>query len=371
LRGAEVFAYGLNRKLRSLGHEAVTAYLYPSREDGAFPTYEEDKILGGDSNSIFRPLLGVSPRLLSQLIATIRENRPDVVQVNGGSTVKYGALAKRFSPGAPWVLVYRNIGDPGEWVRTPMQRVYYRYGVMPMVDGVVSVSQACLKQVMRVHAPDAVCKVLPRGVDVDGFEAIVSRDALRSQAGVPPDASVLITVGSLSPEKRVDRLLRVFGKVKKTVKNSFLWIVGDGPQRSNLEKLAGDLGITGPVHFMGVRDDVASCLGAADLFVLASDTEGTPGVILEAGLMGLATVATSVGGVPDCVVTGQTGLLVDPADEEAFAAAITELLQDDSVRASMGSNARQHVRERFSLDRIAGEYVEYYREVIARTRVIH
>jgi glycosyltransferase involved in cell wall biosynthesis len=120
-------------------------------------------------------------------------------------------------------------------------------------------------------------------------------------------------------------------------------------------------------RFFGTRDDVACLLGAADLLALASDTEGVPGVALEAGYLGLPVVATRVGGVPECVVHGETGLLVEPGDSGALMTALSRLAADPELRLRLGSAGRERVRDRHSIDHVADMFVDFY-ELVQKTR---
>ena len=144
-----------------------------------------------------------------------------------------------------------------------------------------------------------------------------------------------------------------------------IWLVGDGPQRGELVALAASLGLDDAVHFAGVQYDVAGYMQAADLLLLTSDTEGIPAVVLEAGLHGLPVVATRVGGVPECVLDGETGLLVDADDEAGLANVALSLLQDPARRQMMGRRAREWVTENFAMDKIARQYVAFYTQVMA------
>jgi glycosyltransferase involved in cell wall biosynthesis len=365
LRGAEIFAHGLNARLRAMGHEARTVYLHPPSQTPALTVVEGDLVLRGDAGSPLRAILGVSPGLVRSLGGAIAAFGPDIVQVNGGSTVKYGAIAKRVVRRPRWALVYRNIGDPAAWLRGPLRRGYYRHVIMPMMDGIASVSEHCMRNLVRICRPGAARRVVIRGVDTERFKAAVPREEVRRNLKIPNHARVVVTVGSLSPEKRVDRLLKAFSAVKVADADARLLVVGDGPLRAALEGVSKELGIAEDVRFLGIRRDVPSLLRAADLFAIASDTEGTPGALLEAGLIGLPAVATRVGGVPECVIDGTTALLVDREDAAGLARAMLHLLRDARQARMIGEAARRHVTESFGIDRIAAEYLEFYREILS------
>ena len=174
------------------------------------------------------------------------------------------------------------------------------------------------------------------------------------------DTPVVVFVGSLTPEKRPDRLARVFAGVVKQLPEARLWVVGDGPLRAEFEQLVDDLGITGSVSLIGTSDEVGSFLGAADVLALTSDTEGLPGVILEAACLGVPAVATDVGGVSDAVTTGKTGILVDPDDEAAFTTQLSQLLADRTTSVGLGSTASARFRTTFAITPVGEAYAQLY-----------
>ncbi len=364
-RGAEMFAFQLSKEVRARGHAVRIAYLYPHGGTGGLPLGEEDEILEGQVDHPLERLPGWHPGLLRRVAESVDAFGPDVVQVNGARTVKYGALVRRRKRGKPFALIYRNIGDPADWVRGVLRRTFYRRLVFPWLDGIVAVSENSLQRLRDFYPLEAVAlEQIPRGVDPEALSPRILREELRRQAGTPGDAQVIVFVGSLTLEKRLDRLLRVFRRVLAELPDARLWILGEGPLRSEMEREATELGLLESIHLLGVKEDVGSFLGAADLLLLTSDTEGTPGVVLEAGAVGTPAVATRVGGVAECVVEGETGLLAEATDEEGLARNILELLRQPDRRRALGAEAARWVRERFSIQEVARRYLDFYRLVI-------
>ncbi len=139
-----------------------------------------------------------------------------------------------------------------------------------------------------------------------------------------------------------------------------LWLVGDGPLRPVVEKTVVEMGLEGRVLFLGVRNDVPKLLACSDVLVLSSEYEGAPLTVLEARQAGKPVIATAVGGVPELVEDGVTGILAPPRNPEALAQGILRLAKDADLRQRMGKAAQQWALERFDIARTAREYEALY-----------
>ena len=359
-RGAEVFAAQLSEELRRLGQEVSTVYLYPHEGPGALELAAGDRMLGGRADHPLARVPGFHPGLLRRLRRVISELEPDVIQLNGARTVKYGAFCAARRP-AGSKLVYRNIGSPKRWVRGRLRRWFYRRLVIPRMSGIVAVSRSTRDELAEFYDLTVPMAVIPNGVAADDGQVARSRYETRARTDTPEDAPVLLYVGSFSAEKRLECWLRVARSVHDELPGLVLWLVGDGPERPRIEQRAAALGLRGAVRLLGARDDVADYLRAADLFLLTSDSKGMPAVVLEAGLRGLPVVAFRVGGLEECVLEGETGRLIDPGDETACSGAVSSLLRDPESRSRMAAAARAWCRERFSIDVVARQYLDFYR----------
>lgn len=187
----------------------------------------------------------------------------------------------------------------------------------------------------------------------------------------PREPAVIIgTVGRLVEVKDQALILRA---VKRLLEQSPDWrdrlrivIVGDGPLRASLESTAESLGLADMLWMPGDRDDVPALLQAMDVFVLPSLGEGISNTLLEAMAAGLPVLATDVGGNPELVTDGENGRLFPVADEAAFCAALQELLDDSTLRETMGHNGLRRVRERFDWNRTVADYLRVYDELLGR-----
>lgn len=190
--------------------------------------------------------------------------------------------------------------------------------------------------------------------------------AAKRELGIPEGKEVVGTVGRLVKEKAYDSLLKAFALSLKVCPNTVLLIVGDGPLRGRLEDEAERLGIRGRVVFAGGRRDLQNIYPLMDIFVLSSVFESFGNVALEAALFGKAVVATRVGGLPEAVVDGETGILVVPSDIDALAAAVIRLLQNTADRRALGEAGRRRVLQYFTPERVADEVEQVYAYALSR-----
>ena len=201
-------------------------------------------------------------------------------------------------------------------------------------------------------------RVVPNGIDAAPYAAAgAQRDAVRAALGLG-GAFVVGSVARLVPVKDQACQLAALARCPQAT----LVLVGDGPERAALEALAAQLGVTARVRFLGTRHDVPNLLAAFDVFTLSSLSEGLPVAVLEAMAAGLPVVATRVGGVPEAVRDGVTGLLTPPRDAAALGAA-WRALESPQRRAALGAAGRAVVRSRFSLAAMVRAYEALYESI--------
>lgn len=193
-------------------------------------------------------------------------------------------------------------------------------------------------------------EVIHNGIDTATYFAGSPDAQLRRELNVDAGDTLVTTVASLKPLKRIDLLLRAAQRVLQTNPKVVFLVVGDGPDRGELEVLAGTLGIGDRVRFAGIRDDVPALLRSSDLFVLSSKTEAFPLVVLEAMASGLPVVATDVGSVREMVEDGISAIIVPPEDPTALANAITKIAGDGKQARAFGDEGRRIVTERFKVE---------------------
>jgi glycosyltransferase involved in cell wall biosynthesis len=201
----------------------------------------------------------------------------------------------------------------------------------------------------------------------DPKTTVVIRNGVDLGAAAPAEGGNepprIVWVGRLQTPKDPLTLVHALGRLRTPFEADF---VGGGPLRRTLEREVERLGLGTSVRLLGDRRDVPSLLARSDVFVLASRSEGLPLSILEAMAAGLPVVASSVGGVPELVVDGETGLLVPAGDPERLAGAVGRLLADAALRRRLGEAGRARVREHFDSDSVRRAHLDLYRRELAR-----
>jgi glycosyltransferase involved in cell wall biosynthesis len=338
-RGAETFAVDLAGTLRGEAQQAEVVALQAS---GSAAVHDV-RILGRGRRD---------PRALQALRRAAL--RADVVVAHGSSTLEASTVALL---GTDVPVVYRSIGDPRYWVRDRHRHWLVRR-MLRRTDRVVALWPGAAEQLRRRYdlQADRVV-VIPNGVPSDRFSdrgaAVRYGDWLPADDG--PDARTLAYVGALSPEKDVATAIRAVAHTPGAV----LLIAGNGRDEASLRALA-DAEAPGRVRFLGAITDVRAVYAASELLLLPSRTEGMPAVVIEAGLSGVASVATRVGALPEMIDDGVTGLLVEPGDQPAFTAAVGRAL---AAPERLGRAAAEAFESRYDIvpvTRLWGELLARY-----------
>ncbi len=198
------------------------------------------------------------------------------------------------------------------------------------------------------------------GIDRRRLEVIYNGISPRVRVRAERPGTRFVTCGRLAEVKNHAMMLRAFARIAGSRPDISLRIIGDGPTRADLERLAGTLGISPQVQFLGFRDDAADLLEDCDCFLMSSDYEGISIAMLEAMRAGLPVVATAVGGLREIVIEGETGFLTPQGDEARFADAMARLLGSARLRSTLGEAGAARQREIFSLETVVARYSDLY-----------
>jgi len=230
-------------------------------------------------------------------------------------------------------------------------------------DLVVAVSKRMADTLRAAGFRPALVTHIHNGIDLRSAAATRRPEEVRRELGIDPRALLIGTAGRLSPVKGHAALLQAARLILRHHPGAKFLVVGGGPLEAELLASAARLQVDGACLFPGPRTDVLDLMSAMDIFVLPSLSEGIPMALLEAMALGKPVVATAVGGVPEVVRHGVSGLLVEPGDERALADACLDLARDRAWAARLGAGARRAVEEEFSHERSGQAIVEVYRRV--------
>ena len=289
----------------------------------------------------------------------LRAGRFDVVHCHLPPADTVGRLAGWFA-GVPVILTTEH----GKFLWKP----WYYLAIERMLNAITDARICVSRDIMEIRkrregTPGRKLVYIPNAVDTVRFRS-PSRDRARvfAEFGWDPAQPLVIAVGRLEPEKNYELLVRAIDRLRPRFPSIRCLLVGDGSRRAALANLVDSLGLASRVTLAGARADIPDLLGAADVFVLSSLKEGLPVSLLEAMAAGRGIVATSVGGVPETIRDGESGLLVPSGDVEALAGGIARLLADEGLRARLGRSARDDVERDYDVRKIVGRIESLYEE---------
>ncbi|MBI1735594.1 MAG: glycosyltransferase [Candidatus Rokubacteria bacterium] len=311
-------------------------------------------------------------RQMARLARDIRRDRVQIVHSHNFYANVFAVPAARLAR-APVVIA--SVRDMGIY-QTPPQRTLHRI-VCALADRIIVNADAIRRSLVARGLAAHRISVIPNGLDMTPFERS-TRPAIRSELGLAADAAVVVLVARLNALKGVADFLEAAARVVRAVPNARFVIVGDDwtslrgevvadtAYRRALARQVGTLGIEPYVVFTGFRRDVPALLAEAAVSVLPSHSEGLSNTLLESMAAGAPVVATDVGGNPEVVRHGITGLLVPPRAPAALADAIVTLLTDAGLADRFRRAGRRRVVEEFSLERMVARTEEMYLDLLAR-----
>lgn len=300
---------------------------------------------------------GFQPMLGYRIANVAAHHAVTIIHCHHYSPFVYGRIATLF--GSQLKLVFTEHGrlsdDPPSLKRRLVNPLLSR-----LPGSLHSVSHALRDSMVAEGFSGRRIHVIPNGIDVGPRPTQAERQAVRRELGIGPAAIVIGSVARLDPVKDLETLLNAFAELRTSCRNAIVVIIGDGAERGRLEAAAHRLGVGDGVRFLGARDDIRRLLPAFDVYVNSSISEGISLTILEAMAAELPLVATQVGGTPEIVTDGLTGLLVPPRRPAALTAALRALCTDPARRERLAATAREHLEQRFTLDRMIGQYARIY-----------
>ncbi|MCT9929377.1 glycosyltransferase [Planotetraspora sp. A-T 1434] len=302
-------------------------------------------------------------RALYRLVGAMRAFRPHIVQTRATKAGALGRMAVRLSRvGAARVHVFHGHSLNGRGVRRSVYVRSERY-LAATADRLVTVGARVRDDLLEagIGSPEQYV-VIPPGVRPG---PVPDREAARAALGIPADAPVVAYVGRLTRAKRPDRFLEVADAVLRQVPGCRFLVCGSGEQKEEVERKIPPMWES--FRLLGWRRDVETVYGAADVVVLTSDSEGTPLVLIEAGMAGVPVVSTRVGSVAEIVHDGYTGLLAAP-DVGELAGHTVRLLSDPALARRMGESAREWTARSFGVERLVADTEALFRSLRGASR---
>jgi glycosyltransferase involved in cell wall biosynthesis len=294
-----------------------------------------------------------------KLSRIVRQWKPAIVHAHDPHAVAMTSLALSFSAPTPRPKIVASRRVDFHLQGNAFSQWKYR-----QVDGFIAASNAIRDILVHDGIPSGRIEVVHDGIDVGKIEHRPAAD-LHAEYWLPHGVPVIVNVGALVAHKGQKFLIDAMPAILREVPEAHLVIFGEGELRATLERQVKHLSLEKHVLLPGFREDVLSLMKSSDLFVMSSITEGLGSAVLDAMAMGLAVVGTRAGGIPEAVVPGETGELVEPGDARSLAAAVIKLLKDRALRSTYGEAGRERVAEHFGVDRLVEGTLAAYQKFVA------
>jgi glycosyltransferase involved in cell wall biosynthesis len=301
--------------------------------------------------------------ILEQIRGVIAGERPALVHTHLFTADAWGRAAALLA-GVPAVCTAHSSDPWRRWHQRLADGILSR-----LTDRVVAVSDDVARsRRSRERVPSAKLTTIPNGIDPARFDPRTDVGPTRAALRLPDGIPVIGILGRLHPAKGHPVLFEAVRRLLAHGRRVAVLVVGEGELREELEALARRLGLDGSVRFLGRRADIPAILNLLDVVVMPSRWEGLPIALLEAMAAGRPVVAAAVGGIPEVIVDGETGVLVPPGDPERLCAAVARLLDGPGEARRLGEAARACALARYDVVTMARSYEAVYEAVLAQRR---
>lgn len=358
LYGAERWILALVKHFQVAQIESTVSVIQDT--PGPTPALCAQAARSGIPTQVFESHGKLSLSAIGQLRRFIRGHGIDILHTHGYKTDIIGYLAALGTD-------CKIIATPHGWgkdagAKLQLYEALDRF-VFRFLDAVVPLSADLYEGLSRSPGVAKRLRMIRNGVDLSEVDTTTepSPELLGWKA---PGGVVIGYIGQLIPRKGIDTLIRAFHRLD--IPHRHLCIVGSGPQRAELERLAAELGEQHRTHFFGYRDDRIALLKGFDVFVLPSALEGIPRSAMEAMAAGIPVIATDIPGCRDLIEAGVSGLLFDVGDDVGLARHIERIAADELLRASLGLGGRRLVNARYSAAAMAEAYADLYQRLVER-----
>ncbi|WP_456371454.1 glycosyltransferase [Thermodesulfatator atlanticus] len=312
---------------------------------------------------------GIDLNVIWDMCRIFKRHRVNIVHAHQYSPFFYAGLTKLFYPRVK--LIFHEHGRHYPETVKPLKNFFNRLLLAPLANDIVAVSCEVRERLAKYEGlnPQKI-KVIYNGIPMPARLAPEERKTLRKEFGFSEDDFIVATVGRFDPIKNLPMLLKAIALARKKNKNIKGLLIGDGPEFSKLKNLAKDLGLENVVLFTGFRKDATRIVQLADVFVLSSFSEGTSLALLEAMACGLPAVVTAVGGNPEIVIDGITGVLVPSEDHVRLAAAFLLLAENPRLCEEMAKASRKRFEENFVFEKMVASFESLYQGLLAPNHLL-
>jgi len=359
--GSGVVATELGKALADKGHQIhFISYAMPMRLDGYLGNvyYHEVEMA---SYPVFEfPLY--TPALASKMVEVSRFEKLDLIHAHYAiphATSAY--LAREILKNGLKIVTTLHGTDITLVGLEPSFLPVMKFSI-EQSDGVTAVSRFLREKTMTNYGIEKDIRVIPNFVDTEKYRRQGCEEFCEKFA--PKGERILVHVSNFRPVKRVQDVIKIFNEVRKKVPSKLI-LAGDGPERSACELLVRELYLQEHVRFLGKQLELVPILSAADLFLMPSQSESFGLSALEAMACEVPVISSSVGGLPELQVHGQTGYIAEIGDVDRMARYAVELLTNDTKRKAFGQAARKRAVEHFDVHKIVTQYIDYYEECMA------
>jgi len=364
--GSGVIATELGKALAQRGHEIhFISYAMPMRLDGFSGNivYHEVEIA---TYPLFEfPLY--TPALASKMVEVARFERLDMLHVHYAIPHATSAFLAKKILGNDKIKILTTLHG------TDITLVGLEPSFLPVMkfsieqsDGVTAVSRFLKEKTITNYGINKEIEVIPNFVDTVKYRRI-DAEAIRRQIA-PGGEKILVHVSNFRLVKRVADAINVYNTIRQRVPSKLV-LIGDGPDRSNCERLCRDLKIYEDVKFLGKQAELVPLLSAADLFLMPSQSESFGLSALEAMACGVPVVSSSVGGLPELVAHGETGFIAEIGDIQRMARYAIDLLTNDQKHTLFAEASRRRAVEMFDIKKVVDLYERYYEKVLSGSSV--
>jgi len=299
-----------------------------------------------------------NPGAIRKLKNLIQELKVEVLHSHSSVDSWAGGLAGRWAR-VPVLVRTRHISVR---VRRPwLNRIYY------LPDAIITTGEHIRRELLQTHKIPAERIIsIPTGADLGRFHPGPPDLELKKRMGLPIDSPVITLVAVLRAQKRHELVIAAAAEVIKVFPQARFLFVGDGPGRNRVEQEIKNARLESQILMTGYREDVPAILSFTDLGIISSVAEGIPQFLFQIMAMGKPVIATEVGGIPEIVTSGVTGVLIPPEDPAALAKAMVQVLGDPGSARRLGEEGRRLVEKEYTVEKMSEKVYRVYQQVYER-----